>query len=283
MKLNRRKAATLLVGVFMIAAAFLGWRLFNPPEPVYQGKPLSDWVRQFSTNFAVGIVSTSSAQEAEQALRQIGPEALPYLLRQMRVSDSALKKRLRATVLGKWHDRLGLRDRSADIRRLGAHGIHALGTNAAPAAQALIEIATRHPDEDARYLAVFGLRKLAPVGEPVFPFLVQCLTNSEPAIRDEAALALGGIRDRPEIVVSHLIQYLQFAKTSPSTYECSDTVWLLSCFGTNAKAATPILLELLHHSSIDVRSQVPNSFPLINAEAAAKAEVKGSGYPFMRH
>jgi hypothetical protein len=146
-----------------------------------------------------------------------------------------------------------------------------------PAAQALIEIATRHPDEDARYIAVFGLRKLAPVAEPAFPFLIQCLTNTDSTIRDEAAIAIGGMRDRPAVVVPILIQYLQSAKTSPHTYECSDTVGLLGFFGTNAAAATPILLELLDHSSINVRNQVTNWLPLIDGEAAEQARVRRPG------
>ena len=275
MKWKRPQAATLLIFAVAAVAVLLGWRLFHPPEPVYQGKPLSAWVRQFNTNYLVG--SKSSAEEAQRAIQHIGVEALPFLLRQMRASDSSLKKRLRAAVPLKWHDRLGLRDKSPELRRLGANGIHALGTNAAPAAQALIEIATHHPNEDARYIAVYGLRKLAPIGQPVFPFLVQCLTNSEPTIRDEAAIAFGGMEDQPARVVPILIQYLQFAKTSPHTYECSDTVNLLRFFGTNAKAATPILLELLNHSDAEVRHQVTNALPKIDPEAAAKARVKRPG------
>lgn len=277
MKWKRPKAATLLFLVFAAAAVFLGWRLVHPPEPAYLGKPLSAWVRQYNTNYLRGDASKSSAEEAQRAIQHIGAAALPFLLGQMRASDSSLKKKLRATVSRNWHDRLGLRDKSPEIRRLGAHGIHALGTNAAPAAQAIIEIATRHPDEDARYIAVFGLRKLAPIGEPVFPFLLQCLTNSEPTIRDEAAIAFGGMRDQPALVVPILIEYLQFAKSSPKTYECSDAVNLLWFFRTNANAATPILLELLNHSSDAVRSQVTNSLPDINPEAAAKAHVKRPG------
>jgi len=276
MNWKRRKAATLLLAVIAVAVVFLGWRIFNPREPVYHGQPLSAWVRQFGTN-SFGRGSKSSAEEAERAIQQIGADALPFLLRQVRASDSTLKKKLRATVPGNWHNRLGLRDRSQDIRRLGARGFHALGTNAAPAAPALIEIAIRHPDDDARYIAVFGLRKLAPIGEPVIPFLTQCLTNSDDRIRDEAAIAFGGMRDRPEFVVPILIQYLQFAKNSTHTYECSDTVGLLGRFGTNAKAATPILLELLNHPVADVRSEVTNWLPRIDAEAAAKAGVKQPG------
>jgi|GEM_PF-1199707 HEAT repeat protein len=274
MKVKRRNGVIIVV-VMLTVALFFGWRLFNA-EPAYQGKPLSAWVRQFSTNsFGMGL--KSSADEAERAIRHIGGDALPYLLRQIRATDSTPKKKLRGVVPPKLHGPLGLSDNSGEIRRLGAHGIHALGTNAAPAGKALIEIATLHPQEDARYIAVFALRKLAPIGEPVFPFLLQCLTNSEATIRDEAAIAIGSMRDRPALVVPILIQYLQSAKTSQHTYECSDAVGLLGFFGTNASAAAPVFVELLNHYSIDVRIQVTNWLPLMDAEAATKAGVKRPG------
>src|SRR2546422_9380035 len=126
MKWKRPKAATLLVLVFAAAAVFLGWRLVYPPEPAYLGKPLSAWVRQFSTKYLGGVPPKSAAEEAQRAIQHIGAEALPILLRQMRASDSSLRKKLRATVSRNWHDRLGLQDKSGEIRRLAAHGIHAL-------------------------------------------------------------------------------------------------------------------------------------------------------------
>jgi len=81
MKWKRPKAATLLVLVFAAAAVFLGWRLVHSPEPAYMGKPLSAWVRQFSTNYLGG--DASAAEEAQRAIQHIGAEALLILLRQM--------------------------------------------------------------------------------------------------------------------------------------------------------------------------------------------------------
>lgn len=170
--------------------------------------------------------------------------------------------------------KLRLRDNSGTIRRDGAHGLSALGTNAAAAVPALIELATHHPDDDGRYIAVFAIRTLGSAAEPAIPFLIQCLTNKINIIRDDAALGLGYIHLRSEIAVPALIAYLEFAKTSPSSFELRDAMQSLGQFGTEAKGAVPVLLSLLDHPSSDVRESVTNWLPSIDADAADKAHVK---------
>lgn len=123
-----------------------------------------------------------------------------------------MKKKLRTIVPQSWHQRLRLKDTSGDMRRVGAHGLAALGTNAPAAVPVLIEIATQHPEEDGRYLAVFALRTLGVAAEPAIPFFIQCPTNEVSIIRDEAAIGLGGMHHRPGIAVPNLIQYLNFAE-----------------------------------------------------------------------
>ncbi|MSU56821.1 MAG: HEAT repeat domain-containing protein [Pedosphaera sp.] len=212
--------------------------------------------------------------EAEFAIQQIGTNAIPFLLDRVRERDSVVKKKLRAILPRKWQDKLRLGDNSGEVRRTGAHGLAALGTNAPAAVPALIEIASHHPDEDGRYIAVFALRTLGTASEPAIPFLIQCLTNKVDIIRDDAAMGLGGIGRQPEISVPALIQYLEFARTSPHSFELSDAIGALSKFGPAAKAAVPILLSLLNHPNPNVRDYLTNYLPIIDAEAAAKAGVK---------
>ena len=60
----------------------------------------------------------------------------------------------------------GLEDKSSqdqETRRMGAHGIAALGSNSPPEMiPKLMMIITNHPDEDSRYVAAFALRTLGP-------------------------------------------------------------------------------------------------------------------------
>jgi HEAT repeat protein len=169
---------------------------------------------------------------------------------------------------------LRLKDTSDEIRTMGAHGIAALGTNApADVVPRLVEIARKHPDERGRYLAVFAVRTLGPAAESAIPFLVECLTNREPTIRDEAAIALGSV-GRPEIAVPVLVRYIEFARNLPSSYEARDALESLGRIGTNARSAVPVFLSFLDHPNVDTRRTVTNCFPSVDAEAAAKAGVK---------
>jgi hypothetical protein len=271
--MNARRKKLIGVIAFTCGIALLAWMLLYPQEPACKGKSLTFWAQQYGSNNWRGG-GGPAAREAEVAIRQIGTNAIPFLLDLIRVRDSALKKKLREMAPRAWHDRLHIKDTSWDIRRTGAHGLAALGTNAPGAVPALIEIVMRHPDEDGRYLAAFALRTLGTAAEPAIPFFIQCLTNKVNTIRDEAAIALGGMHHLPEIVVPQLVSYLNFAKSSRSTFECTDAIRSLGTFGTNAKAAVPIMVELLEHSDPQVRTEVTNWLPRIDPEVATKAHVK---------
>jgi HEAT repeat protein len=185
-----------------------------------------------------------------------------------------VKKKLRKVLPRTWHAKLHTNDNTGEIRRMGAHGLAALGTNAAAAVPALIEIATRHPDDDGRYIAGFALRTLGSAAEPAIPFLLQRLTNKIDIIRDDAALGLGYIGLRPDIAVPALIQYLESVKSFNGGWQIIDAIDAVAHFGMNARPAVPLLVSLLNHSAPDVRQSVTNWLPRIDAEAAAKAHVE---------
>ncbi|HWN94932.1 MAG TPA: HEAT repeat domain-containing protein, partial [Methylomirabilota bacterium] len=136
----------------------------------------------------------------------------------------------------------------------------AFGTNAPAAVPYLIQIASSHSNDDARYIAAFTIRTMGSAAEPAIPFLIQCLTNQMNTIRDEAALALGYLHLQPEVVVPALTDYLNAVIAAKAFgWEFQDAVASLSEFGTNATRAVPTLLALLNHSNPAVRSQVTNA------------------------
>ncbi len=67
-----------LVGLGIMAILFMGLLLF-PREPVYRGETLSYWIGEISNPY------TNRQQVARQALHQIGPRAVPFLLRKARM------------------------------------------------------------------------------------------------------------------------------------------------------------------------------------------------------
>src|SRR5688572_15566759 len=98
---RRGKAATILLAVALGGATFLGWKFYRP-EPVYHGKPLSTWAQQYGSNRWSS--NQAAAREAELAIRQIGSDAVPFLLDQLRTEESRTKKRLRELLPRTWHD-----------------------------------------------------------------------------------------------------------------------------------------------------------------------------------
>ena len=268
---RRGKTATILLAVALGGATFLGWKFYRP-EPLYHGKPLSAWAQQYGSNR--WSVNQAAAREAELGIRQIGSDAIPFLLDQLRAEESRTKRKLRQRLPRTWHDKLRLKDTSGTTRRIGAHGLAALGTNAPPTVvPKLIEIATHHPEEDGRYIAVFALSRLGLRAEPAILFFIQCLTNTCNIIREEGAVGLGQVAQQPEIAIPALMKYLESARASPNSFEARAAVTALGGFGTNAKPAVPLLLSFLNHSAADVREAVTNYLPAIDPDAAARAHL----------
>jgi hypothetical protein len=72
--------------ITLLALALMGglvWLALPPREPVYQGKTLSEWLEP-------GL----NAPGTEEAIRHIGTNGIPTLLRMLRAHDSKLKLQL---------------------------------------------------------------------------------------------------------------------------------------------------------------------------------------------
>jgi HEAT repeat protein len=263
----------VLVVLAVVVAGFGTWLLLRRAEPAYNGKSLTVWDQQYGSNHWSG--RTELAGEAEFAVRQIGSNAIPFLLKLMRAEDSNLKKKLRNHLPKKWHDALHLNDNSGKVRRMGAHGLAALGTNAPAAVPALIDLARNHPEEDGRYIAVFALRTLGPAAEAAIPFYFQCLTNSDPTIRNEAAVGLIRIPQQWQRTVPPLLRYFESIPDN-ITWEIRHGVELMGILGTNAAPVSAALLSRLDDERKEIREAVTNALPQIDPETADKAGIKRS-------
>jgi HEAT repeat protein len=271
MNARQRKLAGAVAFAFVIA--LLAWRLLPSQEPAYNGKTLSAWAEQYGSNFWAGVNDEAARKEAEIAIRQIGTNAIPYLLDLIRVRDSVVKKKLGAVIPWTWHHGLHLTDNSQRIRIYGAHGFGALGTNATSALVELIEVATHHPDEDGRYAAVVAMWFMGAAAEPAIPFLIRCLTNEVPRIRSTAVFGLGHMQRQPEIIVPILIRHLEFAKVSSYEGEHEGeqlaAIQSLAQFGTNAKPARLLISFFLTNQNQFTRMFATNALLKIDAETTA--------------
>jgi HEAT repeat protein len=241
--------------------------LFSGREPRTGGKTLTEWSQQYGSNHWSG--NRVADLEAQAEIRAIGTNAIPFLLKQVAARNSPLKGKLARYLPKQWQSHPLLRADAEETRRAGAHGLAALGTNAAAAVPKLIQLATEHPDEDGRYSAVFALRTLAPASEPAIPLLIQCLTNSSAFIRDDAAMALGAIGRQPDVVVPALVEFVSHndevtrLRSTANTFELTDGMTALAKFGAQSNSL-PVMLSLLEHPNSYVREAASNYFlPLI--------------------
>lgn len=206
----------------------------------------------------------------------MGTNALPHLLRMVARKDSSGKLWLRA-----WVGRGSMIRRWTSTHYLerirGAAGFEALGKEGAPAVPQLIQLLQ---NEQTSYPAALAL---SAVGSPAVPALVQTLTNKsawarvgavqalnfmhgaeeaipdllkslddpEPAVRGGAAIALGDMRKKSQMVVPKLIESLSDTNSSVR----ADASRALALFGAEAHAAVPKLIELQEDPNVEVRKE----------------------------
>ncbi len=281
--MKRGLKRVLCVSAFLLVSlvALLVWRPWVPSGPVYQGKILTAWVEQWSTNhkdFGPATDERRTAnQEAEFAIRQIGTNGIPFPLGLMGKEESAAKKLLHAIVPDALNPILQLEDNVRGFKWRGAFGLAALGTNAGPAVAELmrllsVEVNRNPPDPTGGYLPLLTLGYLGNTAAPAIPMLAQCLTNQESTLRMWAAYDLGLVHRQPELVVPALLTYLD--ALPPQIYQGRDVaITSIGEFGTNSSTASPVLVELLTNPNPHFRRIATNWLQTVDPAAAERAGI----------
>ncbi|MEZ5944136.1 MAG: HEAT repeat domain-containing protein [Planctomycetaceae bacterium] len=169
----------IVIPVVMLVIAAVVWALFaGPGEPTYNGKSLSQWLDEHRPTPAGPVVLTD---EAEQAVREIGPEAVPFLLDWVQRPDAPGTQSLRYGV--------GIPIPLNDVwRERAIYGFRALGDAAEPAIPQLVELAFNADDHDIRNAAVNSLTSNHPMAVKL---LLQEAQSSDSGSRSHAASVLG--------------------------------------------------------------------------------------------
>ena len=185
--------------LFVVLLAALAIVILLGREPHYQGRSLTSWLQQ---SWDTPLMETQRLAEAQNAIRGIGPKkALPKLLKlaqseddpismtimhigdEFRISDDIGDRFIR------WHS-------AEDFWWLGERGFEVLGTNGAPAAEALGKLLDK-----PRRLLVIG-RCLESIGKPAEPVICQALTNQDVAVRQWAVEQLASVTDDVEVGIA---------------------------------------------------------------------------------
>lgn len=249
----------VLVTLIVVGVAVLN--LF-PKEPVYQGKCLSEWLRDLDGASGTKTVTPST----QRALRAMGADCLPHLLAMLRAKDSRAK-----TIFLGWLDQQSLVQfhvtTEDDLRARGERAFDVLGAQAAPAVPELIKMLERDQRFPVRESACRVLGDLGPVAKAAAPVLIDLLNDQEPVIRRRAARALGQLG----AVTTNVIPALISALTNSDWYTDEYALLALGNIGPGATNAIPVLVEELRHRHPDVRAFAANA--LGNMGPAAQSSI----------
>jgi hypothetical protein len=243
--------ASGIIIAFLIAIAV--WP--GEKEPEYQGKTLSEWLY---TGWNSPEASPRQA-EAADAVRHIGTNALPYLLRAVAYETPPSRKgiyRLMRRVPRAVWDAFGWDEaiRMGSYRASSAmFGFRVLGDKASPAVPSLSQLMRG----TNRTFSLNAMAALMWMGNAGLPTLVEAVTNktSPTPLRTAALSEIGYMRAR----------HTNAASTLPVLFEClreddpevvGAAAVALGNFKTEAARVVPALIASMQNSDSHVRREV---------------------------
>ena len=192
-----RKRVYLLIAAMLLAAFALGiWEARRQVGPVYLGKALSQWLEEVPDDWGHPVTGLDPEEKpaAAKAVRAMGTNALPALIKMMEARDWPPKPRLQWWAANLLHIDLTLYTSPAERQKVRAlFGFCALGTNANPAVPVLTDLLLRRGDRRA----AVALAYMSPEGvialSQVLTNRDSIRTNNVPRARFAAYLVLSGL------------------------------------------------------------------------------------------
>jgi hypothetical protein len=258
----------LLMTLFLAAAGGMALLMLSPgqAEPSYHGKPLKFWLEVYNArNNSQPHPGTPTAQ-ADEAIKAMGTNAIPILLRGLQQHDSRIRLTLWRLLQRCPFIKTPLVPESRDWEAY--FGFEALGSEASNAVPQLIAIYERDPSPLVQTAVPSILARLGPAAKEAAPALLRrgiVHTNAIP--RYDAAYALGQIEADPELAVPALIKCL----SDPDSLVRGQAAEALGKFGVKAKAAVPALLELW-------RKEPPVPLPATGSRMIYNGQIVSAGW-----
>jgi HEAT repeat protein len=267
-----------------LSLGVLGWVawlvLRGPREPVYQGHSLTYWLQHYyiqPPNVPRSGAVLQADPPAVAAIRQIGTNAIPTLLRLTRAHDSTLKLKLLALArkrnliairlpnlisirfaftsvsvsagpLITGRHLIDMRFAPAAERNLQASlGFRELGPAASNAVPALIAIYDANISPASQDAALVALSSIGPAAKQSVATLLRTLADTNNYARLACVRALASIHAEPQLVVPALIKSL----SDPHFGVRMLAAEALGQFGADAQPAVPALVEIYDRNTAD--------------------------------
>ena len=182
--MKRLRFIALIVAILL--AGGLALHLFQSREPPYQGRSLVEWMDDYGR--ASASASDVEMEISRQAVKQIGTNAIPFLLKELSAKDTALQERLKLWLqrqpLVQFHFKYAW-----EHRLQGLEGFAILEQDASCAVPDLVEL-SRDNDADIRRGALNVLCIIKPKQDILLPILLQAFHDPSAPNRETAAIRL---------------------------------------------------------------------------------------------
>ena len=205
----------VLAIALLLVGTLLGSGLLRHPlieEPTFQGRSLSGWLEE---GFPYPNQEGCDDAETDNAVLQIGTNALPTLLRLLQARDSDTKLR----VVGLLQKQTFVKVRHTPdyiLNGRAACAFRLLGPKARSAVPALVEICDRNISFYSQFYTFKALGYIGPAARDAIPALVKWATNSGCLVRLDAIEALADIHAEPQRIVSALTNVLWRTGAEPT-------------------------------------------------------------------
>ncbi len=156
-------------------------------EPSYQGKRLSLWLSDLD------LMSDSSPQTAQLAVRAIGTNGIPVLLGMLRKTDPLWKRAIIAFNEQQSVIQLPIVP-AITTRQRAVQGFAALGVAAKEQVAPLIQMMESEPNIEVRLDVTSALGAIGPEARRAIPVLVKAAQDKNSDLRNRAVAALVDIQ-----------------------------------------------------------------------------------------
>jgi hypothetical protein len=231
-RMKRRRI--LIICLCLLCTGVAAWFWLVSHEPTYRGERLSYWL----STYDVTRSHRPDRVDAERTIREIGSNAVPTLLKMLKVRPSHLRLILQAV-----------------LEKLP------IPTDRFTTAESL------------RYRASRAFVVLGPEAKSAVPSLVADLSEPDADVRLTALKGIQSIHSEPALALPALVKLLQ----STNANDCNGAASAITAYGVDARPLTPELVAMVRKSppliALLVQAAAPIQFPNVPVSSQATNSV----------
>jgi HEAT repeat protein len=234
-------------------------------EPAYKGQSLRVWIQPYFYATTGKLV----LKDSDEAVRHMGSNAVPALLKMIRAEDSPLKLKIIEWTQGR--HLAAFKFQRTDDRKIDATcAFRALGAEGKSGVPELVRILGESRSITSQIAAEKALSGIGPAASKAIPALARATSSTNIFVRKAALEALKDIRASPEAALPVFTKFM----SDPSSYIRRSALEGLIALGPQARPAIPEIVALLKSDDLGIRGDAAELLKQIDPDAAVNAGVK---------